>query len=71
MFYENTKKRISVSHGAEKEPPPVIDLPEEVTDYDSAKDYLVKFCDTLLNVEMTIEQQEKIIWLKTRLIIEL
>jgi len=74
MFYDNTRKRISVSKGATKEKleaPVLIDTTTD-TSYQDFKDSIVNTCDEIINnPSLTDEQKAKIVWLKSRVEIEM
>lgn len=72
FYYPGTKKRISVSRGAKAESPlsePSIQEPG--ADYMKFRNDLIALCDNALSNNLTGEEREKILWLRSRADIEL
>lgn len=70
MFIEGTKKRISVSKGGVKEES-VSTLESPGDDYNDFRNSLLGLCQEALTKNLSQDELEKVLWLKSRIDIEL
>jgi len=73
MFYPGTKKRISISNGAKKEVSEIkkSNVKNPSKDYLTIRSGLIKTCKEGMKKKITADEKRRIVWLRTRIDLEL